>query len=231
MSEAVLEGKVRQAGKKGPSRRLRAAGFLPGVIYGQGENVLVTVNVKAVRKILEAKGGVNNILTTRLEGDKKERTVMIKTLDVHPIYDTLLHIDLIEVDVKKQIKTSVALEFTGVSKGVKLSGGRMNTALRSLNIECLPADIPATIEVPIDDLDIGDSLRVKDLQLDSKVTLLNNPETVIVNVIEPKVEAEPTAEEAEVAEGEEAPAGEETKESSESKEEEKGKGSSEPETK
>jgi len=228
MSETVLEGKIRQTGRKGPSRRIRAEGFLPGIIYGQGENLPVTVEAMAIKKILEIKGGVNNIIKTRLEGDKKERTVMIKSLDIHPIYDTLLHIDLIEVNVKKQIKISVAMEFTGVSKGVKLAGGRMNIALRSLSIECLPSDIPTAITTPIDDLDVGDSLRVKDLKIYSGVTVLNGPETVIVNIIEPKVEAEPSAEEeAEAAESEEAPAGQESKESSDSK----GKKSAEQETK
>ncbi len=227
MSETVLEGKVRQAGKKGPSRRIRAEGFLPGIIYGQGENLPVTVEAVAVKKILEIKGGVNNVITTRLDGDKKERTVMIKSLDVHPIYDTLLHIDLIEVDVKKQIKISVAIEFTGVSKGVKLSGGRMNIALPSLHIECLPADIPTAIKAPIDNLDVGDSLRVKDLQIGSGVAILNDPDTVIVNIIEPKVEAEPAAGEAEAAESGEATADEGAKESTESK----GKKSTEKENK
>ncbi|VAX21841.1 LSU ribosomal protein L25p [hydrothermal vent metagenome] len=217
MSETVLEGKIRQTGKKGPSRRIRAKGFLPGIIYGQGENLPVTVESMAIKKILEVKGGVNNIITIRLDGDSKERTVMIKFLDVHPIYDTLLHIDLIEVDIKKPIKISVAIEFTGVSKGVKLSGGRMNVALRSLNIECLPTDIPTAVKTPIDDLDVGDSLRVKDLHVDSEVTILNNPETVIVNIVEPKVEAEPEAGEAEAAESEEAATDEEAKESTETK--------------
>jgi len=217
MSETVLEGKIRQAGKKGPSRRIRAKGFLPGIIYGQGENLLVTVESTAIKKILEVKGGVNNIIKTRLEGDNKERTVMIKFLDVHPVYDTLLHIDLIEVDIKKLIKISVAMEFTGVSKGVKLSGGRMNVALRSLNVECLPTDIPTAVKAPIDNLDVGDSLRIKDLQVDSGVAILNNPETVVVNIVEPKVEAEPSAGEAEAAESEEAATDEEAKESTEAK--------------
>ncbi|VAX15393.1 LSU ribosomal protein L25p [hydrothermal vent metagenome] len=227
MSETVLEGKIRQTGKKGPSRRIRAEGFLPGIIYGQGENLPVTVESMAIKKILEVKGGVNNIIKTRFEGDNKERTVMIKSLDIHPIYDTLLHIDLIEVDIKKSIKISVAMEFIGVSKGVKLSGGRMNVALRSLNIECLPTDIPTAIKTPVDNLDVGDSLRVKDLQVGPGVTILNNPETVIINVIEPKVEAEPSAGEAGAAEGEEAATEEEAKGATEAK----GKKSTEQENK
>lgn len=219
MSENVLEGKVRQTGRKGPSRRIRAGGFLPGIIYGKGDNLPIAVETKAIKKILEAKGGVNNIIKTKLEGDKKERTVMIKSLDVHPIYDTLLHIDLIEVDLTKRIKTSVALEFTGVSKGVKLGGGRMNLAMRSLQVECLPEAIPTAIEVAIDDLDVGDSLRVEDLRFDSGVTVLNDPTTVIINIVEPKAEAE--ADEAEAVEGDAAPAaGGDGKESSESKDKE-----------
>ncbi len=223
MNEAVLKGKVRQTGRKGPARRIRAEGLLPGIIYGRGENVPVTVEAKAIKIILETKSGANSILTTKFEGDVKERTVMIKGLDVHPIYDTLLHIDLIEIDIDRPIKVAVALEFIGVSTGVKLKGGRMNTNLRSLKVQCLPKDIPPVIEVRVDELDIGDTLRVKDLKVDPIVNILNDPETLVVSVSEPKAEEE-KVEEAELIEGEETAAAaegesaEESKEASESKE-------------
>lgn len=89
----------------------------------------------------------------------------------------------------------------------------MNLSIRSLSIECLPADIPATIEVPIEDMDVGDSLRIKNLKVDSAIKVINDPELVVINIAEPKAEAV-----AEEAEGAEAPEGEAAKESSESKE-------------
>ena len=193
MSEKTLAGSVRQAGRKGPCRRLRADGKLPGVVYGRGENVCVTVNSRDILKILERKGGLNKVLTTKFEGDKGDRHVMIKDLEIHPLSDTLIHIDFLEIDVDKPVRVAVGLEFSGVPKGVKEKGGKMNVQKTKLNVECLPVNIPAVLEVPLQDLDTGEDLRAKDVKMDSSVTLLDDPESVIVSVLEPKA-AEETAE-------------------------------------
>lgn len=187
MSEVVLNGSVRQVGRKGPARRLRTEGLLPGIIYGGGENVPVTVEAMAIRKILDIRGGVNRIITTKLDGDKKERKVLIKDLTFHPITDVLLHIDLIEVDVSKPIKATVHLELKGVPVGVKQKGGKMNVNLHALRLECLPHDIPAAIEVDITGIDVGQMLRVSDLDIDGKIKVLEDPDTQIISVAAPKV--------------------------------------------
>lgn len=194
MSEAVLSGSVRQVGRKGPARRLRTQGLLPGIIYGGGENVPVTVEAMAIRKILDVRGGVNRIITTKLDGDKKERKVLIKDLTFHPITDTLLHIDLIEVDVNKPIKATVHLEFKGTPVGVKQKGGKMNVNLHSLRLECLPHDIPPVIEIDITGVDLGQMLRVSDVDIDGKIKVLEDPDTQIVSVAAPKVAKESGAE-------------------------------------
>jgi len=196
---------MRPVGRKGPSRRLRAQGLLPGIIYGRGENLPVTVVAKDVKKILEVKGGVNKILTTRVDGDKKERQVIIKTLDVHPIYDTLLHVDLQELDMDKPLRVNVQLEFVGVAVGVKEQGGKLNINQRSLLVECMPKDIPTVINIPIDKMSVGTSWRVKDLDIGEKLKALNDPEIVVVGVAMPKVEVEEKVEE-EVAAETETPA-------------------------
>ncbi|MGK7344609.1 MAG: 50S ribosomal protein L25 [Candidatus Nitrospinota bacterium M3_3B_026] len=203
MSETVLAGVVRQAGRKGPARRLRAAGKLPGVVYGRGENISVTVDSKDVLKILESKGGANRILTTKFEGDGKERKVMIKELEVHPMTDKLIHVDLLEIELDKPVSVAVSLEFTGVPKGVKEKGGRLAIHKNKLNVESLPADIPPVIIVPIAGLDAGEDLRVKDIKLSGEVRALDDPEAMLVAVIMPKL-AEEAAAEGEAEEGEEA---------------------------
>ncbi len=194
MSATILNGKIRPVGRKGPSRRLRAEGLLPGIIYGRGETLPVTVAARDIKKILEVKGGVNRILTTKVEGDKKERQVIIKTLDVHPIYDTLLHVDLQELDMDKPLKVNVQLEFVGVAVGVKEQGGKLSINLRSLLIECMPKDIPTVINIPITQMSVGTSWRVKDLHIGENLKALNDPEVVVVAVAMPKVEVEKTGE-------------------------------------
>lgn len=201
MSETMLTGTVRKAGRKGPARRLRVAGLLPGIVYGSGENVLVTVDSKDIMKILESKGGANKILFTKFEGDSKKRSVMIKYLDVHPISNLLLHIDLLEIDVTKPVRVAVKLDFTGVSIGVREEGGQMNVNIFKINVECLPADIPATIIVPVDDMVTDDVKRVKDIKVDPKIKVMDDPEARVVSIAMPKVEEEPEPEA--LAEGEE----------------------------
>ena len=193
MSEFVLEGKTRAPGRKGPARRIRAQGMVPGVIYGGGgQSLTMAVEAKKLLKILETKGGKNSVITTRLEGDARERTVMIKELTAHPIYDTLLHVDFLEINTGKPIRVTVPLEFTGVSKGVKDKGGRLKLALRALRVECLPADIPAAIQIDVTEMDIGTVWRVRDRLLDKKLKALHDPEVNVVSCAIPKVEKEPT---------------------------------------
>ena len=187
MSDVViLNCTPRQTGRKGPSRKLRREGMLPGMIYGHGENIPVTVSAKEILRLLEVRGGSHSIIHSRVEGDAKERSVMIKALDVHPIYDTLLHIDLLEIDETKPMKLDVELEFAGVPVGVKEKGGEMRIHRKKLAIQCLPRDIPARLEVNVKDMDIGEIWKAKDVIRDPKVTILSDPETHVVSVALPK---------------------------------------------
>lgn len=199
MSEDVLNGSLRQAGRKGPARALRREGLVPGVIYGQGENVMFSAPAKELLKILKSKGGSHHIIRTKFTGDKKERAAMIKRLDVHPITDELTHLDLMEIDVKKPLRLKVELEFTGTAKGVKEKGGVLKIYLKKVDVECMPADIPNSIVVPITDLDLGDVLRVKSIPADAKVKILNDLEASVISIVVPSaapVEAAPAAAEA-----------------------------------
>ena len=129
----------------------------------------------------------------------------------------MLHIDFFEIEKGKLLRTEVPIKVIGTSKGVK-KGGILEVFLRDLEIECLPKDIPDSISIEIEDLDIGDSLHVKDLKLDEKITLLANPEQVVITIGTPtviKVPVEEVAEEIPEAEApveEEAPAEEEKEE-------------------
>ena len=188
---------------------LRAEGFLPGMVYGQGENVPITVSAKEVKKVLEAKGGKNSIIKTKFDGDSKERVVMIKSLDVHPIYDTLLHIDLMEIDVTKRTKVNVPLEFTGTAIGVKRARWGHGRDFAIITAGVSAAGYTTSIEVPIDNMKIGDVWQVKDLKIDSKLTPLVKDDSRVVSISEPKAVEEVEEDELAAAgedEGAEAPA-------------------------
>jgi len=194
MSEDVLNGSLRQAGRKGPARQLRREGLVPGVIYGQGENVMFSAPAKELLKILKSKGGSHHIIRTKFTGDKKERAAMIRRLDVHPITDELTHLDLMEIDVKKPLRLKVELDFVGTAKGVKEKGGVLKIFLRKVEVECMPSDIPNSIVVSITNMDLGDVFHVKDITPDSKVKILNDPDASVISIVVPSaapVEAAP----------------------------------------
>jgi len=167
---------------------LRAQGKLPGVIYGQGESVPVYVESRDVLKILSTKGGANNIITTKLEGDKKDRVVMIKDIDSHPLTDQLIHIDFLEIDIDKPVRAAVELDYDGTPVGVKEKGGKLIILRNKAHVECMPKDIPSGISVPLAGLDAGQEIKLKDVQIPAGVTLLDDLEITVVAVQAPKVE-------------------------------------------
>ena len=206
MNTGELTGTIREAGNKGHARRLRVKGDVPGVVYGGGDTLPVSVSAKKLLKLLDDKSVARRLITTKFEGDKKERQVIIKDLTFHPVTDQLLHIDLWEVDLKKVITVNVNIEFAGVPMGVKEQGGSLATARSHVSLRCLPADIPPFIEVDVTNLEIGQSLSIKDLPLPENVEPIDDLELTIAMVIEPKEEVVATEgeEEAEATEGEPA---------------------------
>lgn len=193
MSEDVLSGSLRQAGRKGPARQLRREGLVPGVVYGQGDNVMFSAPAKELLKILKAKGGSHHIIRTKFTGDKRERAAMIKKLDVHPITDELTHLDLMEIDINKPLRLKVELEFVGTARGVKEKGGVLKVFLKKLEVECMPSDIPDAITVSITNMDLGEVLHVKDIKTDAKVKILNDADAAVISIVVPSAAPVETA--------------------------------------
>jgi len=202
MPEIVVSARARDERGKNANRRLRAQGLIPGVLYGtKKEAIAVSVSPKQIGAILRSASGENTLFDVELEGNR--RKVILKEFQVEPIKGRLLHADLYEVALDKPIEVSVHVEIQGVPVGVKTQGGILDFVTRELDIECLPADIPDKIPVDVTALEIGKHLRVSDLKLSDKLTLLTDPDVVIVHVVAPRLEEEaaPAAEAAAPAEG------------------------------
>ncbi len=204
---------LREGAGKSRARKLRAAGRIPGVLYGRGrQTVAISLDPLGLERSISASdAGVNTLFDLEVSGNGefKGRVVMLKELQRDPIYGGLLHADLYEVDLSQTVEVSVPLHVRGSAHGVSM-GGILDHSLRELEIECMPRDIPGEIELDVSALDIGDSIHVRDLALPENVTLRTDPDLAVVSVILPAKEEEPTPEEAaEVAEGAEVPEGEE----------------------
>lgn len=205
MSTIVVEAETRDLTGKGHNRRLRAKGMIPAVVYGtKTEAISVSVDPKEITRILRSHAGSNTIFELRIKGRESSANVMIKDYQLEPVEHELLHADLIHVAMDSAMSVSVNIELEGTPLGVKNEGGILDFITRSVEINCLPGDIPETIAVDVSELALGEHIRAGDLSLSEKVTLETATGVVIASVIAPKkVEEEEAAAEAEEVAAEE----------------------------
>lgn len=181
--EVTLQAQARSAIGKGPSGRARAAGQVPAVLYGSNlDPTPVFLDARQMFHALHTEAGHNVLINLELDG-KKLLTVP-REIQKHPVKGTLVHIDLLKVDRDVKIEAAVPIHLVGESRGVK-EGGQMDQHTHEIRVEALPTEVPSAIEIDITDVGIGDQVRVADLMSSAGVTILTDPEEVILGVIEP----------------------------------------------
>jgi large subunit ribosomal protein L25 len=197
----VIEAQARTPGGKNVNRRIRKSGKIPAVIYGPGKQpISVSVDPSEVKAILHSESGRNTIFAINVEG--ASQNAMVKAYQLDPVQGSLIHTDFLEIAMDRLLEVSVNIEIVGEAEGVKLDGGIMDIVTRSVNVECLPSDIPESIKVDVTHLKINDYIRVKNLTADEKVTILTEPEVVLVTIVPPLKEEAPVEVAAAVAEPE-----------------------------
>jgi large subunit ribosomal protein L25 len=193
--ETVVTAQPRATRGKNEARRTRRSGLIPAIVYGAfKEPVSVSVNPKDISKIIHSKTGHTSIFDVMIEGG--ERTpVIVADEQYDPIKGHLLHIDLRRIDLARKLRVAVPVHTVGDPKGVKQQGGVLDVVTRSIEIECIPDDIPNQFDVDVSELLIGSAIRVSDLALKTGVKVLTAPEAVIAHVvgIKEEVAAEPVA--------------------------------------
>jgi len=200
MSQAfTVEAEPREDFGKNAARRTRAAGRIPGVVYGAGGPVIpVSLDPIGIRNILHSESGHNSIFTLEVKGKAPARA-MIRDWQAEPIRGGLLHVDLVRIALDAKLKLKVAIHITGEPKGVKVEGGVFEFMLREVEVECLPDDIPEALNVDVSPLALGQSVRVSELTVSSKVKILTDANRVVAHVVAPRAEEEKPAETAEAA--------------------------------
>jgi large subunit ribosomal protein L25 len=196
MEVGKLSVEVRTAQGKNESSRLRATGKVPGVIYGKGvEPLLISVDPKALKKSLDPAKKQNTVIDVSVVGGKTF-TVMLKDFQFDRIRQDIEHVDLLAIDVNKEVHVSVPLVLTGKPVGV-VDGGQLTVAHRQLHIVCKPADIPAKIEADVTGLGLGQALHVSDLKMPEGVRAGLASGEGLASVVAPRAEkVEAKAEEA-----------------------------------
>lgn len=203
MENIKLDTRLRADAGKGAARRLRATGVVPAVLYGQKEDPVSLIVDEAEFRTILLSHPENSILDLNVEGGGTQGPVNVIIRDVqrHPATGKLLHIDFQRIRLDQKIRMEVNVTVTGEPRGVKEQGGILDHSTRSLNVMCLPASIPESIQVDVSALMIGDSIRLKDVMAGyQEVEFLDDDEMSLASVVPPVLEAE-VAEEAE--EGEE----------------------------
>jgi len=199
MSE-VLSGKIREKTGKVATKEVRRNGEIPAVLYGLKDNFSLSVCPDNLSSIVKAKGK-NALIDLDLKGDK-QRKVILKDYQSHPLKELWVHVDFLEVDVTKAVKVSVNVNLTGKSAGEKM-GGLVNQVIRDLHIECLPDEIPQSVDLDVTNVELGQVLHVSDLSLSDKIKVLHRPNEAVVSVYLEKIKEEETpTDEEELAEGE-----------------------------
>ena len=201
--EATLDVVKRDTRGKNEARRLRAAGRIPGVVYGSRkegkapEGVPVAVDPKELLRILHSDSGANTLIKLKVDGGAQSQ-VMVKEYQLDPVTHQLLHADFYQLAMDKAITVTVPILVTGTPQGVKVQGGVLDFVTREIQVQCLPADIPEHISIDTSDLMLHQAIRLRDLPENPKWKPLQEPETMLVHVVMPKVEEvkEPAAAEA-----------------------------------
>ncbi|HYZ97630.1 MAG TPA: 50S ribosomal protein L25 [Acidimicrobiales bacterium] len=189
------------------SRRLRATGQIPAVLYGRGADpAAISVDWRDLRAALTTERGLNALLTIAVDG--KRTQAVVKELQRHPVRRDVLHVDFLAVDVDKPITTDVNLVLEGEAEKVLREQGVVEQILGTLIVTAKPGDIPGQIVVDVSDLDIGGQITVGDLELPPGVTTEIEPEETIVIASLTSLALAEEEEEAEGEEGEEAEEGE-----------------------
>jgi len=191
MDFAKVNVEVRSGIGKGGSRKVRAAGKVPGVVYGlKVEPITVTFNEKELLTSLDKEKRRNTVLELSITGDggKSEKvTAMLREAQINPLSRRLVHVDFLRVDLDSEVHVTVPLVLTGKAIGTT-NGGNLHQSLHVIPIAAKPAAIPTKLEVDVTPLEIGDALHVSDLKLGEGVRALLDPRDAIASVVAPKAE-------------------------------------------
>lgn len=187
---AMQELTVQQRGETGKqvAKRLRRAGVVPAVLYGGAKPESISVDPKAVLRIIHGHAGSTQLLNLTFAGGAGTRMAIIRDLQFDPVSERLLHVDLQEVTADRAITVRVAVHPVGEAVGVRDQKGILNVVLHELDVSCLPTLIPERIDADVAALMIGDVLTVGDLSAPEGVRILNDPGQAVVTVAAPMAE-------------------------------------------
>jgi len=191
MAELTLEVSRREKTGKEVAKKLRRDGKIPAIVYGgHREPVAVSVDLKTVSELVKkSEHGVRSIFLLQLAGSDQKRHAMIKEITINPISRKMIHIDFVRVIMDEKVRVVVPIHIQGTAKGVK-EGGLLDWQVRELHIECLPGQIPDSIDLDVTELAFNHFYRISDLEIADGLRVLDDVERVVASVHGHKEEEE-----------------------------------------
>ena len=214
--ETNLIATVRENSGSAQSRRSRGVGNIPAIVYGLGmDPISVEIDAREFTNALKTEAGSNVIFN--LEIGKEKFTALAREIQKHVYKNEFLHVDFIQVDLTQTVDADVQVNFTGIPMGVKEEGGVVQTVNSTISITALPTNIPASLELDISELNVGDNLAATDVALPEGVELANDEDnSILITITIPRAAVEEEEEieglEGEEVEGEEGAEGESSEE-------------------
>jgi large subunit ribosomal protein L25 len=179
----------RDGAGKGAAKRLRRLGRVPAILYGgRSEPVPLSVSPKDVQRVLHARAGGSVLVNVKLPGESEPRAAVVRDLQFDPVREVLLHVDLQAVRMDEQITVEVPIRVMGEAAGVKEQSGVLAVLLRTVEVACLPTQIPERIDVDVSPLRIHDVITVGDLKLPEGIRVTLAPGQAVVTVSPPMAE-------------------------------------------
>jgi len=190
MAKAIqLKAQPRSGAGTVEAKKARHAGLVPAVIYGRhlGKPQNLQLNAKELKAALGKTSGEHVLVDLEIAGGEKT-LALIQDVQHHALKRHIMHLDFHALRADEKMHTTVPVIVFGEASGVKNSGGIIEQLLRSIEVQCLPKDLPDSIVIDVTPLEIGDAIHIKDLPLPEGVTALGNPETSVLHVAAPAVE-------------------------------------------
>jgi large subunit ribosomal protein L25 len=195
-TQVTLKAELRDTRGKGPARKLRAAGQLPAVLYGAGADPLaLTLDAHDTHLLFHSISVDNTIVNLEVEGQKVPVPTLVREIQTHSIRPDVLHVDFLRIEMGVEVELEVPIHLIGTPKGVRDDGGVLEQSFHHLPIRCIPSDIPEEILADVSELEIGDSIHVRDLSVPDGVEILVEGDRMVCSVQAPTVLKSETEEE------------------------------------
>ncbi len=193
-----LTAERRDTRGKGPARQMRMGGRIPATVYGRTRNTeALSLLATDIEQIISGGATASTVLSLEVGG--KSENVLMREIQRHPVRQHVMHVDFYAIRAGETITVDVPIHLEGIPNGVRNSGGTLDQVLREITISVLPRYIPERINLDVLELEIGQSLHVRDLEVEN-VKIMTDSEATVCTVIAPRVEEEPVPAEGEIEE-------------------------------